>query len=175
MYCAIIGDIIGSRKIPDRNKAQIMLKKILDEINREYAPYIAAKFIITIGDEFQGLLKNPNMLLEIIDTIKFNFYPYRLRIGVGFGEIYTEIIEDMALGSDGPVYYAARDAVNSLKEAETKYGQPEQDILLYSNNHKEKFALVNVALSLCAYMENGWTGKQREAIAYLYFADKSQR
>jgi len=63
MYFAIIGDIVESKKILNRNEAQEKLNHILKDINIEYERNIAAKFIITLGDEFQGLLSNPIHLL----------------------------------------------------------------------------------------------------------------
>lgn len=55
-YIAIIGDIRNSRLLADRKEIQIKLGNVLDRINREHAPSISAKFMITLGDEFQGLL-----------------------------------------------------------------------------------------------------------------------
>lgn len=57
-YYAIIGDIKRSKKIENRCEIQEKLKKILDNVNSIYNNDISAKFLITLGDEFQGLLEN---------------------------------------------------------------------------------------------------------------------
>ncbi|HAR86372.1 MAG TPA: hypothetical protein DCR69_11635, partial [Clostridium sp.] len=44
MYFAIIGDIVESKKILNRNEAQEKLNHILKDINIEYERNIAAKF-----------------------------------------------------------------------------------------------------------------------------------
>ncbi|MBI9014633.1 MAG: hypothetical protein JEZ08_20510 [Clostridiales bacterium] len=177
MYCAIIGDIIESRAMQDRSDVQRKIKKILEEINEKFKDDIAARFTITLGDEFQGLLKSSKPLMEIIDLIKLKFYPNKLRFGIGFGEMYTEIIAEHAIGSDGPAYYAARKAIEDIKKSNNRYEQPDQDIQIYNydENDKYKFDLLNSALSLCTLIEKGWTDKQREVITHLLFDDKSQR
>ena len=58
-YIAIIGDIKNSRKIDNRKEVQTKLNGVLDEINQTYCEEIAAGFLITLGDEFQGLLLRP--------------------------------------------------------------------------------------------------------------------
>lgn len=177
MYIAVIGDIIESRAMQDRSDVQRKIKKLLEDINEKFKDDIAARFTITLGDEFQGLLKSSKALMEIIDLIKLKFYPNKLRFGIGFGEMYTEIIAEQAIGSDGPAYYAARKAVEDIKKSNNRYEQPDQDIQIYNydENDKYKFDLLNSALSLCTLIENGWTEKQREVITHLLFHDKSQR
>lgn len=177
MYCAIIGDIIESRAMQDRSAVQIEIKEILEEINEEFKSEIASRFTITLGDEFQGLLKSSKHVMGIIDKIKIKFHPNKLRFGVGFGEMYTEIIADMAIGSDGPAYYAARKAVEDIKKSNKRYEQPDQDIQVYNYEVKDsyKFDLLNTSLSLCTLIEKGWTDKQREVITHLLLNDESQR
>jgi hypothetical protein len=177
MYCAIIGDIIESKAMQDRSDVQRKIKKILDEINEKFKNDIAARFTITLGDEFQGLLKSSKHLMEIINHIKLKFYPNKLRFGIGFGEMYTDIIAEHAIGSDGPAYYAARKAIEDIKKSNNKYEQPDQDIQIYNYDEVDnyKFDLLNTTLSLCTLIEKGWTDKQREVITHLLFEDKSQR
>ena len=55
-YFALIGDIIDSRHEQDRYDVQKKLQSILSSVNAENAAHIAADFLITLGDEFQGLL-----------------------------------------------------------------------------------------------------------------------
>jgi hypothetical protein len=70
MYCAVIGDLIDSKKIkPEERKVlQEKLRLLLERVNNDYSSYIAANFLITLGDEFQGLLIASFPAVEIIDT-----------------------------------------------------------------------------------------------------------
>lgn len=119
-YVAMIGDIKESKKIDGRNMVQEKLNHILNHINERYSSDISAKFVITLGDEFQGLLSVNDHLLEIIKYIQREMYPVRLRFGIGIGEIYTDIFHEAAIGADGPAYYAAREAIEGLREQEKK-------------------------------------------------------
>lgn len=47
-------------------------------------------------------------------------YPVRLRFGIGFGEISTNIFCEAAIGTDGPAYYEARKMIEKLHKQEKK-------------------------------------------------------
>ena len=119
-YVAIIGDIKESKKINNRNEIQKKLIQVLEEINLKYDTDISSKFIITLGDEFQGLLCNGANTLRIISEIERKMYPIKIRFGVGVGTITTEVNKEMSLGADGPGYYKARNAIEYLKDNEKK-------------------------------------------------------
>ena len=101
---AIIGDIKSSKQLENRRSVQARFKEVLDSINNEYRDDIASKFMITLGDEFQGLLKNGSAAVFIIDKIEREMYPIKFRFGLGVGEITTDINSNMPLGADGPAY-----------------------------------------------------------------------
>ena len=119
-FAAVIGDIKDSRHLENRKEVQVHLQEILDRLNEKYKDHIVSKFLITLGDEFQGLLCGGEHILDMVNEIRMEMYPVRLRFGIGFGQITTDIKSEMALGADGPGYYRAREAVELLKEREKK-------------------------------------------------------
>ena len=127
-YYAIIGDIKRSKKIENRCEIQEKLKKILDNVNSIYNNDISAKFLITLGDEFQGLLEITAPILEIIKYIQREIYPIELRFGVGIGNVSTLINHEAAIGADGPAFYAAREMIDFLREQEKKLKKQAADI-----------------------------------------------
>ena len=135
-YYAIIGDIKRSKKIENRCEIQEKLKKILDNVNSIYNNDISAKFLITLGDEFQGLLEITAPILEIIKYIQREIYPIKLRFGVGIGNVSTLINHEAAIGADGPAFYAAREMIEFLREQEKKLKKQAADIQIsvYENN-----------------------------------------
>ena len=158
---AIIGDIRKSRLLPERKEVQDKLKMVLDEINLKYEGDISAKFLITLGDEFQGLLSNGKYALKIIQEIRMQLCPTEVRFGIGVGKITTEINTDMALGADGPGYYNARDAIEILKKNEKKNKAVLSDIrLAMEGENVTKTVLVNTIFELMKSMEQTWTGRQ---------------
>lgn len=164
-YIAIIGDIKDSKKIEERSQIQEKLNFVLKYINVTYHADISAKFIITLGDEFQGLLERKEHLLDIIKYIQREMYPVKLRFGIGFGEIRTNIFYEAAIGADGPAYYAARKMIEELRKQEKKLKKQAADIQI-SMDHTENFELaeINTILALMKIIEDGWSEKQRFTI-----------
>ena len=162
-FIAIIGDIRDSRDLESRKDTQQKLKKILYEINERYSDDITSKFLITLGDEFQGLLSNGKNLINIIQEIKIKIYPVEIRFGVGIGKITTEINTEMALGADGPGYYNARRAIELLKENEKKNKKVVSDIYIEDEN-KKRVVLINTIFELIKVIEENWTERQRDII-----------
>lgn len=176
-FIAMIGDIRDSKKIEVRKEIQIKLKKVLDEINQKYKKEIMSKFIITLGDEFQGLLLSGKELLNIIEEIKINLYPVELRFGIGIGKITTDIDTEMALGADGPGYYKARESIEIMKENEKKNRTVISDIHLEKErDDQNQVLLINTVFELIKAIEQKWTERQREIIwDMLQYQDGQQK
>jgi len=164
-YIAVIGDIKKSKQLEERKKIQIQLQAILNDINIKYSNDIASKFMITLGDEFQGVLGFGKNLMNIISEIETAIYPVGIRYGVGIGDMTTDINPDIPLGADGPAYYHARDAIEYLKNNEKKSKTPESNIMLMADSENEStLKLLNTVLSLETVIKNNWTDRQREII-----------
>ena len=165
IYLAVIGDIKKSRDLKNRNEIQKRIKETLNDINMKYTEDIASKFLITLGDEFQGLLRTGKNVLKIVTEIKMRLYPVKLRFGLGIGKITTDINYEMALGADGPGYYCAREAIDILKEKEHGKRVVPADICIKMEVCKEdRELLINTVFELLKTVEDGWTVRQREII-----------
>lgn len=164
-FAAVIGDIKDSRHLENRKEVQIRLQRILNRLNEKYKDDIVSRFLITLGDEFQGLLSNGKDILDMVNEIRMEMYPVRLRFGIGFGQITTDIRTEMALGADGPGYYRAREAVELLKEREKKNRSVLAELCLkMDETHRDKEILLNTVFDLMYVVESGWTDRQREVI-----------
>lgn len=164
-YIAIIGDIKKSKEIQDRKQVQTKLKAVLDEINGMYHDDIASKFLITLGDEFQGLLHCGLRTMQMISKIERSMYPIQLRFGVGIGPITTDIRRDMALGADGPGYHKAREAIDDLKENEKRKMTGSADVRFgFSGEEQSSVILINTILTLLTAIQESWSDRQREII-----------
>lgn len=117
---AIIGDIIGSRDLgSQRSYAQKRLFLFLDEINKRYEEAIISAFTVTAGDEFQGLICKADLIPDLIWELESSL-KYRVRLGIGCGRLSTQL-QPVAIGMDGPVWHAAREAIEDASK-NTKYG-----------------------------------------------------
>lgn len=165
VYCAIIGDIVNSKKIPNRQEIQDLFFSVLMEINMEFDNNIASDFTITLGDEFQGLISKPSLSYEIIKKIKQKMSPIDLVFGVGIGGMSTRIQKAISIGSDGPAYHYARNMVEKAKKKRPS-------IRYYSGGTSDE--LINGLLYFTESCINSRTAKQVEAVK-LYDELKSQK
>ncbi|MDD4081980.1 MAG: SatD family protein [Sphaerochaetaceae bacterium] len=172
IYFAIIGDIIDSREIDNRNDVQKLYVKMIYQINKNHKDDIASKFIITLGDSFQGLLKNSKDLFKIIEEIEEAMAPYQLRFGIGVGEINTTIILKDSSLIDGPAYHYARFAINDAKTLTNK-NKGSSSIIVHSDNIILD-NLINSAISMCNVLKSSWTTKQKKVIDLAIKKKKTQ-
>jgi hypothetical protein len=166
-YCAIIGDIVQSRKLNNRIEVQSKFIHIIEKlVNERYSQYIASNFTVTLGDEFQGLLYKEFTYLsyEIIKFIKKQMSPIDLVFGVGVGAMVIEPNHEISIRSDGPAYHNAR---NMLLKAKDK----KPSICYYSGSEEDE--LINSMIYLIEGIEKKMTQKQQEAIE-LYKVFESQ-
>ena len=159
MFYALIGDMVKSRMLSsdERNKAQILLRNELDRLNRERADQIAANFLITLGDECQGLmLITGDPVTAALDLIHA-FLPYQIRFAIGCGDIFTKINPEAAIGADGPAFHRARRVIEEMKheyDARIRFG-------LSDIEEEEK---INTIAMLCDRLASGWTSKQEDLV-----------
>lgn len=167
-YIVIIGDIINSKELEHRNEVQERLRRTLQDINERYNADIAASFMITLGDEFQGLLHNGKNTMKIIEELRSSMYPVRIRFGIGIGEVFTKIDQVETREIDGPCYYSARSAIDYLKKSEKRYHSDEADTRIeIEEDASDCASLMNTVFSLMSVIERNWTERQR-AIIYDY-------
>jgi hypothetical protein len=113
---AIIADMVHSRDFAAdaRRRLQRRLQAVLYDWNHAYTGSVLSEFTITTGDEFQGLLKKPNVLPEMIRSLETSMPEVEFRWGIGFGELFTDLTPT-AVGMDGPAWHNAREAIIRAK------------------------------------------------------------
>lgn len=158
LYCAIIGDIIGSRKLEDRHNVQKKFLAMAEKANRLFEQDIASPFTVTIGDEFQVLLKCLHITPKVLDHVIREMAPVELVFGVGIGEIVTDINPTLAIGMDGPAFHFARKAVEQAKKKKPK--------IIY----KSDFPGMDMSNALNYFIESCTerrTKRQKQVLGYL--------
>src|SRR5262245_59600943 len=102
-YSAVIGDVVKSRRLETaaRRDLQRQIQRTLQRVNRQFASALAAKFLITVGDEFQGLLRQPAVLPALIRFLETSLPDIDIRLGIGRGRLDTDL-KEYAMGMDGP-------------------------------------------------------------------------
>ena len=160
MYLALIADVIDSKMVQERFNLQKQLEKALRKMNELFGDYLASCFTLTLGDEFQALLKVDAPVFQIIDTLRSELTPTQLRFGIGLGEIVTAIDPLQSIGADGPAYWNARAAIN-LVHQKNDYGNTQ---IYFSSGNDSKDLLVNALIASGEAIRSGWRGSQEEIL-----------
>lgn len=153
-YIAIIGDLIDSKKTAHRAQLQENLIQSFYVINQKYAHIIVSKLTITLGDEFQVLIKPNEQLFQFIDDIQ-RLINHPIRFGIGYGNISTEINPEMSIGADGSAYWHARAAIEEV--ASNNYSGNLRQVFIGLG---EKDTTINTILLLTDTLRSSWTRNQ---------------
>jgi len=152
--CTITADIKESKKLKKRARIQERLKKSLNEINKKYHSELIAGFMITLGDEFQGVLKTPScwydVVLDLQEKLEFDIY-----YGIGVGSIDTEF-SSKSTEMDGPSFHRSREALEEAKRLKRR-------IVIKTGGDD---TIINVILALMEAIKEGWTQRQKEIITF---------
>jgi len=160
MYLALIADVIDSKMVQERFDLQKQLEKTLQTMNELFGEFLASNFTLTLGDEFQALLKVDAPVFQIIDTLRSELTPTQLRFGIGLGEIVTDIDPLQSIGADGPAYWNARAAIN-LVHQKNDYGNTQ---IYFSCGKEKQDFFVNALIASGEAIRSGWRGSQEEIL-----------
>jgi hypothetical protein len=166
-YIAVIADMVRSRDVPAarRRLLQKRFTGLVAILNQEYRKAIAAGFVITLGDEFQGLLNSAALIPDLVWRLEQDFPERELRVGIGLGTLNTPI-QKVALNIDGPALHAAREAIEQAKRTKTLGG--------VFRGFSELDDILNGIARLLWFHRSHWTDSQRK-IATLLRQGMSQK
>jgi hypothetical protein len=109
----LIGDLVGSRRHPDRAEVQRSLGGALDAVNAN----ITARQPLepTLGDEFQGAYDSLGDVVLASVLVRL-FLPEAMdcRAGLGHGRLAVFAADRSPVLQDGPAWWAARDAIREV-------------------------------------------------------------
>ncbi len=122
-YLVLIGDVVGSRHLsaPARASFQKRLRAELEALNKSRKG-LASPYTLTLGDEFQAVLREPAGVFADAFALLARTAPMRMRFALAVGEIVTPINPKQAIGMDGPAFHRARATLERLKAAERLFG-----------------------------------------------------
>lgn len=137
-FIIVMADIVDSRNM-QQNKLMKSFKKITDEINYEKKDILLSPITITLGDEFQCVVKNVEAGIELmlaIDEKKlYEMADFKLRYVLVEGGIETPINHEIAYGMLGEGLTIARENLIEYKNAYHRYS-----IQLYNTRKSEALA-----------------------------------
>ena len=124
LYGVINMDIVDSRLLSNRENVQKKIHEYLNYWNNKDKDILLTPITITLGDEWQIVIKAPCKGYEVINAFqsflrKNDIYVYS---GFGIGTISTSIYNDTRL-MDGDCFIKAREALNTAKNKNRFYNK----------------------------------------------------
>ena len=157
-YLAVIGVVRPSRAVKDRAQLQKRIEKGLAAANRESGSAVAAEFVVTLGDEFQGLLADPAAAMRTLVRLESAMPGIDIRYALGWGTLATPL-KDIALGMDGPCFHAAREALTR--------GKRHDRWVTVAGWGPERDEILNGIFALMGAVRAGWTPTQADTVALM--------
>lgn len=119
LVAAVIGDVVGSRRVVDRGRFHARLVEVLDRANADLHP--TDPLHVTAGEEFQGHFATVGAALDATFAIHVALLPeVDTRFGVGWGEV--TVLDPHIRTQDGPAWWAAREAIDEVKTLAARAG-----------------------------------------------------
>ncbi len=153
----LMGDVISSRRIGDRDKFQKELEETCKEINSIYREDIYANFNILKGiDEISGVLSTISNCYRIITTFQEQLYPNSMRFGLVLDYVDTGLESKDAARMDGPAFHKVSHIMDKLKESRLVFGISAGDEMIDT-------AIAN-QVNLVLLLRKNWSPRQRQMI-----------
>jgi hypothetical protein len=113
---AVIGDLIGSRRLSDRVAVHQALTRSLSEVNDLLKP--DHPFAVTVGDEYQGACTSLADAVLAATLVRLTLLPaVDVRCGIGYGAVMVHDAAESAIVQDGPGWWTAREAIDTVGRA----------------------------------------------------------
>ncbi len=156
----LMADIVGSSK--RKGKALMAdFKVAVAWINKMDRHHIASPLTITLGDEFQAVVKNADGALQIIFDLEQYLMrlknPFKLRFIIHEGEIETRLNRKIAYEMLGPGLTQARDGLVALKSSRSRF----------KINLKDEAVSAKLTLGMIIYqgIVDRWTPAQQKVVS----------
>jgi hypothetical protein len=109
----LIGDVVGSRRIGDRDALHRALLRALASVNEVLAPSTPLR--VTVGDEYQGAFATVGDAVRATLRLRLLLGPeIDVRHGIGWGAV--GMLSDEPRVEDGPGWWAAREAIERVAQ-----------------------------------------------------------
>ncbi|WP_426094330.1 SatD family protein [Flavobacterium sp. DSR2-3-3] len=164
----LMADIINSGK-KEQKPLMEDFKNLIAEINQIYKADILSPLTITLGDEFQGVIKNLTASIQIILTLEensiYNKLNFKLRYVLNQGEIETLVNEKIAYEMLGSGLTEARLKLNDSKYKKFRFNIALDNLLQQS--------ILNDAFIIFENITDKWSLKNDYELAsnFIQFKD----
>lgn len=151
-YPILMADIVNSRKENSKNLI-VDFKEIVNFVNDKWSDNILSPLTITLGDEFQSVVNTTEnaykIIFDIEEYIVKNNIRLKLRYVVNYGEIETEINNNIAYEMLGNGLTLAREKLNELKTSKNRF-------FIITKQNTEAEEIINSLFKIYENYIDGW-------------------
>lgn len=142
-YFVFLGDVVGSREIPDRDDFRSRLVQTCSQVNERYDEEIHADLQLLKGvDEIGGVLSSGAIIYRLVRTFADAIHPHRLRVAVVHDTIDVGATTGAVSKMDGPAFHRADELLDAIEGS---------DLLFDVRTGRERFDLaVATRLTSCS-------------------------
>lgn len=153
----ILGDVISSSLISDRENFQKGFEETCNEINIKYTKDMYADFKILKGiDEIGGVLLTMSNSYEIITNILERLYPNLMRFVLVLDYIDTSVETRNVTKMDGPAFHKASDIMSTLKKSKLMFD-------MYVGDKVIDTAIAG-QINLILLLKKNWSARQHQIV-----------
>lgn len=157
-YCVILGDVVNSRRIEDRETFRETLQSTLASVNDDFEESIHAPFAVLKGvDEIGGVLKSVPPVVEIQRRLTRALHPQQIRLAAVVGEIDVNTATGDVAAMDGEAF-ARADSILADLEGEDLTFRLDGIVSVVDE-------LVSDEINLLDVIRSEWTERQAEIVS----------
>ena len=154
----VLGDVIDSRKINDRNEFKNRLKRAISTVNNRHQDKIHAPFQILKGvDEIGGVICSVSPVADIQKIFSRTLHPNAVRIAAVVGEIDVEEQSKVVSQMDGMAFARADMVLSELENSGSTFR--------LSGKNEQIDQLVSDEINLLDIIRSGWSERRMEVVS----------
>ena len=158
-HIILMADIVDSRR-SDQNELMSTFKKLTAEVNLKHKKKLLSPITITLGDEFQCIVKDISkavtLILELEEKLVVSQAGFKLRYVLYEGIIDTPINQDIAYGMLGEGLTKAREALENSKQTNIRYS--------FHLRKQQAAAALTASLSIYQSITDDWKLEKDHAL-----------
>jgi|SRR6186713_1829969 len=165
-----MADIVGSRAL-DQQILMNDFREVVNAVNKTSKKNFLSPMTITLGDEFQSVVKDLSAGLDIIlkieETIVIKGKIFKLRYVLVEGKIETPINREIGYGMLGEGLTAAREQLSALKNSKDRF--------YFRLKDEKRTKVLNKAFFVMQGFIDGWRIKMDYYIVSGFFKSKDYK
>lgn len=157
----LLGDVVGSRDIPEREAFQRRLETVCEAATDDHQDAFQARLDLLVGlDEVGGVLTTVEPLYDVLTSVYDGIDPHRIRFVCVEGEIDVGWEAGDVREMDGPAFHVADETLERIEREALWF-----DMVTDDGGRAQLFGAIAGVINPILYLRREMTDHQREIAA----------